>query len=166
MGSNGTHLSQRGHFTVGEFGEAIYSSIRRMVVVNEGPGYCWCLYVHCFHIFSTMLNTSDAMSRPIITYSGRGTAKAGLSPIAIRQHTIIYMANTQPARLADEKGMTKRPLAVDPADPRQKLDPLSRLNFGKIYTVEHAVKVTNIGTISRRSLPHFMAYWQNTIREN
>jgi hypothetical protein len=54
--------------------------------------------------------------------------------------------------------MTKEPLEVTPATFDQRLDPMSRLNFGKIYTVEHNVKVLPVGKISERSMPKFLSY--------
>lgn len=45
-GLHGTILSQRGPpFTKGKYQEPIYSSIRRMVVIKEQKGCCWCMYV-------------------------------------------------------------------------------------------------------------------------
>ncbi|KAL9621911.1 MAG: hypothetical protein Q9160_003732 [Pyrenula sp. 1 TL-2023] len=90
-------------------------------------------------------------------------AKPGLSKAAIREHTIVYMRDTQPGRKANEIGMTKRPIAIEPANPREKLDPMSRLNFGKIYTVEYNVKVRNIGTVCSSSRMVFESYVQNAL---
>lgn len=57
--------------------------------------------------------------------------------------------------------MTKEPLEVAPASPDQKLDFMSRLNFGKVYTVEHNVKVLPVGKITERSMPRFQSYAKN-----
>ena len=54
--------------------------------------------------------------------------------------------------------MAKEPLEVEPAKSDQKLDPMSRLNFGKVYTVEHNVKVLPVGRITDASINRFNAY--------
>ena len=54
--------------------------------------------------------------------------------------------------------MTKDPLEVTPDTWDQKLDRMSRLNFGKVYTVEHNVKVMSVGKISRSSMPKLLGY--------
>lgn len=54
--------------------------------------------------------------------------------------------------------MVKDPLEVEPERHDETLDPLSRLNFGKIYTVEHNVKVLPIGQIAPGSVSKFVHY--------
>ena len=41
---------------------------------------------------------------------------------------------------------------VDPDHRELSLDPRSRLNFGKVYTIDYGVKVKSIGTVSRTSM--------------
>ncbi|KAJ5083923.1 hypothetical protein NUU61_008502 [Penicillium alfredii] len=139
-GLHGTILSQRGpplgpHFTRGKYQEPIYSSIRRMVVVKEQKGCSWCV--------------------PVTTYSGQGVAKAGVDR---GKHAVIYMQGNRPAVNPGEPRMIKEPLEVEPARPDQRLDPMSRLNFGKVYTVEHNVKVLPVGKIAEESMARFIAY--------
>lgn len=67
------------------------------------------------------------------------------------------MSNQSPGPLAAET-ITKDPIAVDPASQDQTLDPLSRVNFAKMYTVEHNVKVMSIGTVTKRSMGSFIVY--------
>ena len=147
IGTNGTEMTNQIELSPrrGKYNESVYGSIRRMVVIRPMEGACWCC--------------------PITTYSGRGVAKPGLTPEGIRHHAIIYMAGTQPARKASEVGMTKNPISVDPSQPREKLDQMSRLNFGKIYTVEHNVKVKSVGTITKESMPAFEAYVVDMLTE-
>lgn len=57
-----------------------------------------------------------------------------------------------------EPKMSKEPLEVEPTRPDQKLDPMSRLNFGKVYTVEHNVKVLPVGRITDSSIARFTSY--------
>ena len=60
----------------------------------------------------------------------------------------------------DERFITKKRISVDKAGNDQKLDPMSRLNFSRVYTVEHNVKVMNVGKVSKDSLPVLLGYWR------
>jgi hypothetical protein len=60
--------------------------------------------------------------------------------------------------------MIKEPLAAE-TFPDQKLDPMSRINFGKIHTVEHNEKVCPIGKIAKESLPKFKQYADEVMRD-
>lgn len=71
------------------------------------------------------------------------------------------MKGTKPTRQAAEPPMTKEPIAVEPASPEQKLDPMSRINFAKIHTIEHNVNVLPVGLVSDESMPKFEAYVRN-----
>jgi hypothetical protein len=99
--------------------------------------------------------------RPISTYSGQGTAKPGVDSST---HAVIYMAGTMPRVEPNEQRMTKDPIAVIPASPAEKLDKMSRINFGKVYTIEYNVKVMDVGMVtpdSQRNLHHY-AYYELT----
>ena len=56
--------------------------------------------------------------------------------------------------------MTKQPIKVIPRT-AQKLDPLSRINFAKVYTVEHNVRVMPVGEVDQDSKHLLVAYWIN-----
>lgn len=73
------------------------------------------------------------------------------------EHGIVYIGEPEPQPLPEEyptrdEGGGMFPLAVkiDP-DPGEKLTPQSRINYGKIYTVEHNVKVKSVGYVSKSS---------------
>ncbi len=51
----------------------------------------------------------------------------------------------------DNERIYRPSIRVEPVDPSHKLDPASRLNYAKLYTVEHNVKVFFIGQVARRS---------------
>ena len=97
-------------------------------------------------------------SRPITTYGGQGVAKAGIDR---SKHAIIYMRGEMPPMNGDEPAISKQPLEVDPVKFEQKLDPMSRVNFGKVYTVEHNVKVLPVGEIKGASRDLFLEYFQS-----
>lgn len=120
-------------------GENVYTSIRRMAVVRDDiHGACWAIPIH--------------------TYGNKGVAKRGFNQIDIQGHAVIHMTGTAPFTAPDEPRMTKNPIQVDPAQD-QELEPMSRINFTKVHTVEHEVKVLNIGFVSKRSMPDFLKYW-------
>ncbi|KAL2856412.1 hypothetical protein BJY01DRAFT_178837 [Aspergillus pseudoustus] len=133
-GTNATHVSV-GPLFRGKYGEPIYSTIRRMVVIRAFDHYSWC--------FS------------ISTYGGRGVAKPGVDPA---KHAIVHMSDAEPRLGSNEPLMVKEPLRVNPERFDERLNPKSRLNFGKIYTVEHNVKVLPIGEIAEVSMPKFILY--------
>jgi ankyrin repeat protein len=73
-------------------------------------------------------------------------------------HAVIYTDN-YPGTLPSEL-LTKKPLRVIPDSPELKLGPTSRINFGKIYTVEHNVKVKKLGRIADECMFLLKLYWQ------
>jgi len=88
-------------------------------------------------------------SRPILTYGGQGTLKHGIHP---EDHAMIYTLKRGegiPDPLPNEV-LRKRPVRMIPSSERHKLDDASRLNYAKIYTVEHNVKVQFVGHIDRK----------------
>ena len=99
----------------------------------------------------------------INTYNEQGVLKRGLSADDRNKHTVVYMTGNQPTRLADEHLMNKQPIAVDPASPDQRLHQMSRLDFRRVHTVEHNVKVKDIGQVSQRSMPYLLTYWRDVV---
>jgi hypothetical protein len=151
--AKGWHLSQAVKFQVGwdgnkgKYNQEVYSHIRRMVVVRERHGYCWCI--------------------PINTYNYQGVAKRGLSAQNRKAHCVIHMDNTNPTTGPGEQGlMAKKPIAVTAASPEQKLHHMSRLNFGKVYSVEWNVKVMNVGKVNANSMAAFTGYWRNELMDS
>ena len=62
-----------------------------------------------------------------------------------------------------ELGMTKEPIIVTPAAPNQRLHPFSRINFGKVNTVEWNVKVMDVGFVRGDSYRNLNVYFHKTI---
>jgi hypothetical protein len=74
---------------------------------------------------------------------------------------VIYMVGT--SSVADPgENIVKNPIAVVPAGPDQKLHPKSRINFDKVHSVEHNVKVMNVGKVAAESLHNLSLYYQTT----
>lgn len=68
------------------------------------------------------------------------------------------MRGSEPTTRSNEENTTKEPLEVKPATHDQKLDKMSRLNFGKVYTVEYNIPVMPVGVLSSRSKPKLINY--------
>jgi hypothetical protein len=112
----------------------------------EGPAVSyhqctrWALYMFVSpparHFISLSIVTD--LGRPIMTYGGQGTLKKGVHS---NTHAIIY--NDEPLALPREV-LTNVPIKAEAISPRHKLDPVSRLNYAKCYTVEYNVKVRPI----------------------
>ncbi|KAI7220308.1 hypothetical protein KC333_g2407 [Hortaea werneckii] len=112
------------------FGERAFSRIRRFVVVRAANSYCSAL--------------------PIVTYSGRGVGKPGVKK---SEHCIKYTGHSSPVPLREEiprdgeAGMRLISIRVIPDDHVTKLDPVSRLDLGKPYTINHNIKVKAFGQV-------------------
>jgi hypothetical protein len=151
FGSN-VHSPQHSWTREGRFGERIISHIQRMVVVKEEHGSSWCI--------------------PINTYNGQGVEKfAKHEPLSdadkrdIEAHAIIYMSDGEAKSRNTEPKMSKHSIKVVPAGEDQKLDPMSRVNFAKVHTVEHNFKVMDVGIVEKNSLPYFKLYWREKADE-
>jgi hypothetical protein len=109
------------------FDETVVSKIRTFVVVRASALSSICV--------------------PILTYSGRGSVKPGSDS---DEHCVVY---TRQASLSDHvQGQLLTPLRVDPDYPRAVLESMSRINFGKLYTIEHNTKVKAFGIVNSSCL--------------
>jgi hypothetical protein len=101
---------------------------------------------------------AKSITRPILTYGGKGTLKRG---VHADDHAIIYTGD-----LALKKGekLRKKAIKMIPNSPRHHLDPASRINYAKLYTVEHNVKVDFIGTIYQKHKQQLISDYNNTHR--
>lgn len=76
---------------------------------------------------------------------------------------MIYMTGETPKALLEEekRGLVKVPIAVTAASADQKLHPMSRLNFGKHYSVEHNIRAMNVGFVAEASRLYLKTYFEN-----
>ncbi|KIW30754.1 hypothetical protein, variant 1 [Cladophialophora immunda] len=139
-GNSSRHTYLSDNISIGRFGERIYSSIRRMVVVRQDHGCCVCIQIN--------------------TYGKRGLGKFTASPKDVEAHTIIHMDDTNPQSQPGEPRSSKRPIAVKKASPDQRLNPWSRLCFSQPHTVQHTVKALDVGWVTKESLPYLLSYFQ------
>jgi len=122
------------NFSSSTIGGRIFSETRRFVVVRSGQGHALCC--------------------PIQTYQKRGTTK---SRINVENHAIVYAAGSEPKLLPEEESLAMGSFQIVMEDKSVTIDQSSRLNFGKVYTVEHNIKVRNVGKINKESLPRLKA---------
>ena len=113
-----------------------------------------------------LINYANIRCSPIQTYSGLATLKPDL-PNA-DQHAIIHTSRNAPAQkwyYANDgvevvrENLTKDPIRVEgeQRDPEGDLGDASRIDYSKIYTVEHCVRVLNIGMVLRDSMGSLIA---------
>ena len=114
--SGADDVSQAKWVTSTSMGAEVFSHIRRFVVVKEGHGFCRAV--------------------PINTYRGQGARKSGFNAADIDAHAIIHMQGERGFPLNNEPLMSKRPIKVVPADRECELEKASRVNFGRVHTVE------------------------------
>lgn len=100
--------------------------IRRFVIINQMDGHCIAL--------------------PIINY----TKLKPMKPSQQKSHAIIFTSDEAPEPQPEEKRLLQ-PIRILPINRRQKLDSAARLNYAKLYTIEHNVKVWFIGQVHPKS---------------
>lgn len=128
--------------TKARFDSTVFTHIRRMVVVRNRHGFCWCV--------------------PIGTYGGRGLTKSGLSANDIKAHTVIHDAEKKPRYFENERKSNKREIAVAMAE-GQSLDPASRIHLGKPYNVEWNLKVMDVGQVVPEDLEALIGYVRDEV---
>jgi len=130
-----------------KFGEKIATKIRWFIVVNPGLQHCTCL--------------------PIATYNKQGVAKPG---VVKNHHAIAYTSNTAPQQerserpLANEGDPMLPSIRIVPKSRRYgKMDKMSRIDFSRMYTVEHNVKVFDFGNVHPAHLGRLRSHWIQTL---
>ncbi|KAK4985030.1 hypothetical protein LTR66_008305 [Elasticomyces elasticus] len=109
------------------------------------------------------LLTSD---RPISTYGNQGSAKPGLKK---HEHAIIWSGGTEPLPGRDERpSRYERPMGrsikVAHTNPRDyPMLPKSRINFGKMYTIEHNIKVLDFGQVCKECEWSLKLQWHDVL---
>ncbi|KAI1112626.1 hypothetical protein F5Y14DRAFT_254582 [Nemania sp. NC0429] len=81
---------------------------------------------------------------PILTYDRRACAKKGVRP---SKHGIIFESGQKPRQLRNEPDLGFDPVSLDIYAEGEKLAKESRVNYSKLVTIEHNVKVFFIGRI-------------------
>ena len=138
-----THVQYNDPVTVGRFGQAVFSQIRRFVIMRVKKKEH---FVYAWYVAAPSPSMHLLIGSQITTYRGRATLKPGCNP---NEHTIIHFEGTEPQYIDGEEGnsMDKDPIRVQPTNRNETMDPASRLRFGKTYPVEWNVKVKDIGKV-------------------
>lgn len=89
--------------------------------------------------------SANGSCRPILTYGGKGCKKRGVKP---EKHGIIYERGQKAKLLSGEPKLGFAPAKVDITMEGEKLSKESRVNYSKLVTVEHNVKVFFIGNVT------------------
>lgn len=134
-------LNQESLYTVA-FGQQVFSKIRRFVVIRKRLHCCLCL--------------------PITTYGGQGAAKGSARA---EDHAIVYDGTRYGApepEAAPGEQLSKSALGVIIEERHETLDPRSRIDFGKVYTVQHNIRVMNVGRID--NLNRLKRYYNDSMR--
>ncbi|KAJ6779345.1 hypothetical protein PWT90_04283 [Aphanocladium album] len=107
-----------------KFGTKFFVGFRRFIVVANDQGHCTCV--------------------PILTYGGKGCKKHGVKP---EKHGIVYERGQKSKRLDGEPSLGFSPVRVEMTEEGEKISRESRVNYSKLVTVEHNVKVFFIGHV-------------------
>ncbi|KAI0445428.1 hypothetical protein F4803DRAFT_548160 [Xylaria telfairii] len=120
-------------------GDSPISDIRAM---NDSGGQFYVGYRR-FIIVSTD-ESHHSTCVPILTYDRRGCGKKGVRP---SKHGIIYAAGQKPKLLRNEPELGFDPVPLEIYAEGETLARESRVNYSKLVTIEHNVKVFFIGRI-------------------
>lgn len=116
-----------------------YTNVERFVVIRPRSTHCICL--------------------PIKTYAGRATSKAGVNA---DDHAALVGCGDEAQLHSQERKLKRRAIAMKVEDASQTIDPMARINFGKLYTVEYNLPVRTVGRIQ----PDCLALLEQYFRES
>nr|OQO31294.1 hypothetical protein B0A51_03272 [Rachicladosporium sp. CCFEE 5018] len=108
----------------GRHKERIFTKVRRFVVIRAGDRSCSAL--------------------PILTYDHQGAKKKSLDA---SENGIVFTGKAVPADAPQVPGLLEYPIRVNADDPTDKLDSESLIHYGKVYTIEHNIKVKPFGNV-------------------
>ncbi|KAF2854400.1 hypothetical protein T440DRAFT_465367 [Plenodomus tracheiphilus IPT5] len=85
----------------------------------------------------------------ISTYSGQATTKPG---IAAADHVPVVPVGEYPVNHPSGEQPMEGFVSVKVEANDVTISPMSRINFAKIYTIEHNIRVRNIGRVDKSSM--------------
>jgi hypothetical protein len=128
--------------------EPTFTDTAWFAVVKPKAGHCVCLRIN--------------------TYSGQGTTRSGV--VASEHAAVVPVVGTElpevktfKAHPQGEPLLTKDPIYVKIENLDITIDPMSRINFGKPYTVEYNVMVRNIGRVYGESIARMEEYFAESL---
>lgn len=101
------------------------------------------------------------MCLPISTYHGKATSNTRSSA---QDHAALTAVGSQVQLHPDEQALTKAPIYIRVEDITVSVDPMSRINFGKVSTLEHGYKVRNIGRVAVESMRLLEEHFVDTMQ--
>ena len=76
------------------------------------------------------------------------------------EHSIIYIGEEAPKKFPEERKLNKDSIRVIPANDSEILDPASRVWYAKPYPIEHNVKVSEVGMVTKNDIRKLLGYYQ------
>lgn len=93
---------------------------------------------------------ADFKHRPILTYGNQGCRKNG---VKAHKHGIVYEQGNSPTALRREPRLGFDPICMQMTAANEHISEHSRVNYSKLVTVEHNVKVFFVGRILYEDWP-------------
>lgn len=91
-----------------------------------------------------------------MSYGGKGVVERSDA----REHAIAYTGDYPPLPLPGEN-MDRHAIKIEPRG-GNILNERSRINFSKIYTIEHNLKVKNIGSVPKEYMSWVSYYYRQS----
>ena len=127
--------------TPGASAQTAHAKPRLFVVVRQKSKHCLCV--------------------PVYTYSQQATSKHGVNP---EDHApLIKEGTTVEFHDDEEKDKLKKVLVMILEDPSVQWSPMSRINLGKVHSIEYNLKVRTIGRLTRESTNDLEASFREAI---
>jgi hypothetical protein len=117
-----------------------FTKTARFVVVKPGPTFSVCLRIS--------------------TYAGQATTKFG---VVAHQHAAVIPQGGQVVLHQLGEHLSKEPIEIKIENPDVDIKPMSRINFAKPYTVEHNVKIRNVGRVVGDSVKRLEKYFAESL---
>lgn len=107
------------------------------------------------------------LHRPIVTYNRRGVAKPG---VVKENHAIAFSSAYEPLPEPSEMPRVGESpmlpgIRIRPKSKRDKLDKMARIDFARMYTVEHKIKAYYFGDVESESLETLITQWVRIIAQ-
>jgi hypothetical protein len=93
-----------------------------------------------------------------MTYQGQGLKKYGIIP---EDHAVVYSHKGEPLITPGEE-TPKKPIPIILEQEGEKLDPMTRLNFAKVYTIEHNINVAKVGRVPPENIHQLLSDFDAT----
>jgi hypothetical protein len=77
------------------------------------------------------------------THHRKGASKEGVNP---DNYAAVYPLGGT-VQLGPDENLTKKPFPIKVEGSGESISPKSRLNFGRVYTLEHNIRVKKVGRI-------------------